>query len=260
MKKSRNSNPSNITYLATLYTRYTERIKSIAAAGPVSFEEACIIAQDCPNLSLKILLPSGESPDVRIFYYSIYIAHEGIEEVVWALPISLGLDPIVFEDHLDQPAQNDADKSDRFRVIGTGEPDVGAYFKAAIEAAQSDPDWFDALSLATASLVEQGTSLKEPLNQWAAAKIRGQVLPPKRKPGRHQNSMVERDQNIAAAVSYMRMLGLPPTRNIASEPHSGCDAVATAIREKGLAMSYDAICKIWQKVRSSSGQVFPGEC
>lgn len=123
-------------------------------------------------------------------------------------------------------------------------------------ASESQALAFDALSRASAVLVEKGEPLPPRLALWASHRLLDKVKRPKIPnrfkrgwPGEHK----ERDEFIYILVIKLRDYGISPTRNDAqgSWGESGCDAVAEAMAQRGLTPNtFKGIKKIYTRMNA----------
>jgi len=118
-----------------------------------------------------------------------------------------------------------------------------------VEAAEWHPLAFEAAGILSARFVEKGEPMPDALRLWAVEALKGKQAPPM---PRNQRKGIKNEDwwhkfYVWSAVSDLVELGMKPTRNAASEPCSACDAVAAAMREKGLnPMSYSGVYEVWK--------------
>lgn len=121
-----------------------------------------------------------------------------------------------------------------------------------VEAASWNPLAFRAAGLLSAQLLERGEQLPSELLPLATEMLKGKKPPPTpadQKKGNHAQTWW-RKYYVWKAVEELLDLGFKPTRNIASEHVSACDAVAEAMRQlRARPMSYGGVYDYWKHIR-----------
>lgn len=148
---------------------------------------------------------------------------------------------------------DEADKLAVFIVIYCDNGD-DASLQMVIDAARTQALSFDALSRAGAIMVRRGGAIPPLLREWLGQHLSGEIKRPKissRFKTGWPGATLERDLILHDLVTTFADFGLTATRNDASAPVSGCDAVAEAMaRRKLRPQSYKDIKKIHAELRS----------
>lgn len=129
-----------------------------------------------------------------------------------------------------------------------------ASLRSVIDASESQALSFDALSLASSSIIRRGDYLPPELASWTAACLAGEktrpLVAPRFKRG-WPGAQAERNLIIYETVRKLEERGVSATRNDSSPKTSACDAVAAAmLLRKASPSSFKDIKKIYMQVKS----------
>ena len=141
------------------------------------------------------------------------------------------------------------------RTIALGVFDKGYDWRQALEKSTTDFEAYEGLQRYCAQLIRKESPLPEDLKIWLAAHLEEINTPPRRSRGA---PLTGRKYNMHLPRLVHRIcirFDLKPTRNEASEPVSGCDAVSAAInsipdaRRKIGSKSYDRLAANYKNAK-----------
>lgn len=128
-----------------------------------------------------------------------------------------------------------------------------------IKDARKSAAAFDALRFAAAQHTAHNFALPASIRLWVSSYLAGKLERPIGKDGKPSSEGMRRE--IYGAVVRLTEMGMKPTRNDASPPHSACDAIAEALRDLGLSpTTYRAVKAIYSDgKRGKSGGKYPSQ-